>query len=74
MKRDRASVMGRTMTWLLAGSLKLENNYWCTSNQKCQGRIRNQKIEDLVWNCIHRARVIKDSDVNTFEFEDQLIA
>lgn len=74
LKKDKAVVQGRTMTWLLNAMLRLENFYWCTSRVKWQGRIRNRKIEEQVWNTIHRARAIPDCDVILMQHEGQKIA
>lgn len=73
MKRDKVNIHRRSITWLLGSSLRLENNYWCTSNTKFQGRIRNHAIETLVWNSIHKARAIPNENVILMEHEGQKI-
>lgn len=58
---------------LLVATLRLENFYWCTSGQIWQGKIQNCKIEEWVWNTIHKAKGIPDSDVILIEHEGQKI-
>lgn len=69
MKKDKVNVQGRTIEWLLAATLRLENFYWCTSEMRWQGRIQNHKIEEQVWNTIHRARTIPDANVILMEHD-----
>lgn len=74
LKRDKANVQGRTISWLLVATMRLESFYWCTSGQKFQGRIRNHKIEELVQNTIHKTRAIPDCDIILMEHEGQKFA
>ncbi|CAM6098660.1 unnamed protein product [Calypogeia fissa] len=73
LRLEKTSKVGRKIVWLVEQLVhQLEHYYWCMSCMKWQGRVRNRKIEDIIWKAILKARTIPDQDV-TFE-EDGNIA
>ncbi|CAM6123367.1 unnamed protein product [Calypogeia fissa] len=56
--------VGLKVVWLVEQLVgQLEHHYWCISCLKWQGRVRNCKIEDIIWKAIVKARSIPDADV-----------
>lgn len=60
MRKDKASVKGRKMIWLLGKTMAWENGLWSDSGKQWQGRIRNRSVETTVWNSILKARTVTD--------------
>lgn len=64
LREEKSTKVGRKVVWLLEQLVnQLEYHYWCMSCMKWQGRVRNRKIEDIIWKAILKARNISDADV-----------
>ncbi|CAM6089789.1 unnamed protein product [Calypogeia fissa] len=64
LRHSKPSKVGRKVVWLVEQLVgELEHHYWCMSCLKWQGRVRNRKIEDIIWKAIVKARSIPTCDV-----------